>query len=88
MPKRTMQSKGIENKIPESIALLATENENNHNQQFPIHCCAPVIHLEINEMIMNYKKFIKNPLMRNVQENIFRKEFGNLGQGDDRIREI
>ena len=75
-------------KVPGSIALLATEKENENNPQLPIHYCAPVIHLETNEIITSYTNLIKDLLMRDVWETVFGKEFGNLAQGDDRQGEI
>ena len=70
-------------KVPRSIALLATENPTEDDTAMSMHYCAPAIHPEKKEVITNYKKFIKDPIMREVWEKVFGKEFGNLAQDDN-----
>ena len=46
--------------------------------------CAPVIHPITGESITNYKKLAKYPATREVWTTAFRKEWGNLAQGDQK----
>jgi hypothetical protein len=45
--------------------------------------CAPVIHPTTGETITKYKLLQKDPLLRQLWERAFGKEFGNLAQGDN-----
>ena len=51
----------------------------DHHDEF----CAPVIHPTTGATITKYKILQKDPLLRQLWEQAFGKEFGNLAQGDN-----
>ena len=58
--------------------------EETHSQENIQHFCAPVIHPGTSELITSYKRFPKDPEMKEVLETGFGKEWGNLAQVDMR----
>ena len=50
------------------------------------HFCAPVIHPVTYETISKYQKLSKDPYAKDIQRKEFGEEFGNLAQGNNKIK--
>ena len=46
--------------------------------------CAPVVHPKTGETITSYRKLAKDQVAKETWTTGFRKEFGNLAQGDNK----
>ena len=66
------------------ITLGPTQTDNfNINIE---HFCALVVHPITGETIANHKKLATDPVMQNVWETAFGKEFDNLAQGNNKTK--
>ena len=66
----------------------ASQTSLDHNYETNIeHFCAPVVHPVTGERILKYQKLMSDPVLRDIWNTAFGKEFGNMVQGDMRTGE-
>jgi hypothetical protein len=49
------------------------------------HLAMPMIHSTMGKTITSYKKLINDPAMTEIWQTAFRKDFGGMAQGDNKL---